>query len=857
MPEPALTAKAVFDRAHEIDSPAERRAYLDAVCADAPALRARVEALLRAYDEAGSFLDTPAGPLPPTGLYQSAGDAPLQTASAAAATAGPAVLSSAVGGAGLGTQIGPYRLVQELGAGGMGAVYLAEQDAPIRRQVALKLIRPGMVTGAVVARFQAERQALTMMDHAGIARVYDAGSTPLGQPFFVMELVHGIPLARFCDEQQLNIRQRLTLFVAICQAVQHAHQKGIIHRDLKPSNVLAAMEDGRPVAKVIDFGLAKATEEPLTDEAQQTQAGVVVGTLQYMSPEQADFGPAGIDTRTDIYALGAILYELLTGTTPLGLGRSRGSNLLDVVRRIKEEEPPAPSVRVGGLAERLPAIAAARRTEPGRLARQLRGELDWIATKALAKDRDRRYETAGDFAKDVERYLADEPVEASPPSWRYRAGKYVRKHRVVLGFLGLALLGVVALSWAYLVATSARTRAESARTRAENAERTTRKALRTSDAIFQVMVRNRTSVSDAEKIALRNLVAAYDEFLAQPAVDEEGRAAAAEAQLTLGNFHALLDQNPEAEGAYAQAIERFRQLAEDFPDVPAYRSDRARGCFNLAILLQRQKRHGEAGAAYQLAIDLHGKLAAEFPADAVYRRDLADDCNNLGAIWRREKQWTKARNAYARAIALLDELTRQSPDDLDVRVSLAAGNHNLGNVVRDEGDARAALASYGRAIELLEPIPQRPADATRYLRNAYWDRAAALGQLHRHKEEVQDWERALALEGQGPDQGALRLFLSAAQIDLQLQTVRNPAPQGLYAAAVLDAQAAAAARQTDELHLQARYADRALALLKQAHAAGWFADTQHIRRLQDDRAFEVLPPDQFKAFIANLHAAKK
>ena len=294
------TARAIFDHAHEIDAPVERRAYLDQACADAPELREKVEALLRAFDAAGSFLETPAVPPADTAAYQPGPDTPGAMPVADAETVAPQpTTDGASASEGPGTQIGPYKLVKQLGEGGMGTVYLAEQEQPIRRQVELKIINPGMDSAAVVARFEVERQALTLMDHAGIARVYDAGATRTGRPYFVMEVVKGVPMTRFCNEKKLAPRERLQLFVTVCQAIQHAHQKGIIHRDIKPSNVLVTVQDGKPLAKVIDFGLAKATEQPLTDQSQLTQAGAIVGTLKYMSPEQADFGSQGVDTQNE------------------------------------------------------------------------------------------------------------------------------------------------------------------------------------------------------------------------------------------------------------------------------------------------------------------------------------------------------------------------------------------------------------------------------------------------------------------------------------------------------------------------------------------------------------------------------
>jgi WD40 repeat protein/serine/threonine protein kinase len=410
------SVKAVFDRALEIESASDRKAYLDETCADAPELRQRVEALLDAYEDAGSFLERPA-------------PEPVATAD------GPA-------SEGPGAVIGPYKLIQTIGEGGMGSVFMAEQTHPVQRLVAVKAIRPGMDSRQVLARFEAERQALALMDHPNIAKVLDAGTTATGRPYFVMELVKGVPITRYCDECRLTPRERLELFVPVCQAVQHAHQKGIIHRDIKPSNVLIAPYDGRPVPKVIDFGVAKATGPRLTERTLYTEFGAVVGTLEYMSPEQAQLNQLDVDTRSDVYSLGVLLYELLTGMTPLDPERLKKAELLEVLRIIREEEPPRPSTRLR-TTEVLPSIATNRGTEPNRLSGLVRGELDWIVMKCLAKDRNRRYETANSLAMDLRRYLNDEPVLACPPSASYRLRKLLRRHKLPVAVALLLLLMLV------------------------------------------------------------------------------------------------------------------------------------------------------------------------------------------------------------------------------------------------------------------------------------------------------------------------------------------------------------------------------------------------------------------------------
>jgi serine/threonine-protein kinase len=371
----------IFGSAIEIDSPGERDAYVERACGEDQHLRGQVERLLHAHFHGGSILDSPA-----RGLVATV-DTPI--------TERP------------GSVIGPYKLLQQIGEGGMGVVFMAEQTEPIQRTVALKIIKPGMDTRQVIARFEAERQALAMMDHPNIARVIDAGKTDTGRPYFVMELVKGVPITKYCDEKQLTLRERLALFKTVCEAVQHAHQKGIIHRDLKPTNVLVAEYDNRAVPKVIDFGVAKATAQKLTERTMFTEFGQVIGTVEYMSPEQAKFNQLDIDTRSDIYSLGVLLYELLTGSTPFERERLQSAAFDEVLRIIREEEPPKPSTRLS-TSETLPSVAANRHTEPARLSKDVSGELDWIVMKALEKDRSRRYETANGFAMDVQRYLADE-----------------------------------------------------------------------------------------------------------------------------------------------------------------------------------------------------------------------------------------------------------------------------------------------------------------------------------------------------------------------------------------------------------------------------------------------------------------
>jgi serine/threonine protein kinase/WD40 repeat protein len=451
--------KELFLAARDLPSTDEQAAFLAEACGPDEALRRQVEAMLKAHAVPDSFLEKPAAAMALT----------------VAADGNADVLRTQ--GEDPGTQVGPYKLLEKIGEGGMGVVYMAQQHEPIRRMVALKIIKPGMDSGQVLARFEAERQALALMDHPNIARVLDAGATAEGRPFFVMELVKGTPITTFCDERRLSARQRLELFVSVCQAIQHAHQKGIIHRDIKPSNVLVALYDDKPVPKVIDFGVAKAAGQPLTERTLNTGFGAIVGTPEYMSPEQATFNQLDIDTRSDVYSLGVLLYELLTGTTPVDRASLKENALLEVLRVVREQEPPRPSLRLSTSQARA-SIAATRGIAPDQLAQLLRGELDWIVMKSLEKERNRRYETAAGLARDVDRYLRDELVEARPPSLAYRLRKTIRRNRGLVIAASMVLLalvgGVIGTTIGMLRAIDAEDRALSAEGDARAQERIAR-----------------------------------------------------------------------------------------------------------------------------------------------------------------------------------------------------------------------------------------------------------------------------------------------------------------------------------------------------------------------------------------------
>ncbi len=412
----------------------ERRAFLDEACGGDETLRRRIERLLEADDQTAGILERG----PDAGPTEAPGED------------GPSLLPERV-------FAGRFKLRQKLGEGGMGEVWVADQAAPVRRRVAIKVVRPGLDSERMLARFDQERQALALMDHPNIAKVLDAGEAE-GRPYFVMELIKGVPITDYCDKARLSPRERLALFVPVCEAVQHAHQKGVVHRDLKPSNILVALYDGRPVPKVIDFGIAKATGPRLTDRSIYTEVGALVGTLEYMAPEQAELNNLDIDTRADVYALGAILYELLTGSVPFSRQELQAAGFLEMLRVIREVEPPRPSTKLSKSGT-LPSVADVRRTDPQKLVSLMRGELDWIILKCLEKDRGRRYQAASGLARDLEHYLADEPVEACPPTAAYRLRKFARRHRTALAtaaaFAILLVAGVVVSTWQAVRATSA------------------------------------------------------------------------------------------------------------------------------------------------------------------------------------------------------------------------------------------------------------------------------------------------------------------------------------------------------------------------------------------------------------------
>jgi serine/threonine protein kinase len=522
-------------------------------------------------------------------------------------------------------RIGPYKLLDKLGEGGMGTVWVAEQTEPVRRRVALKVIKVGMDSQEILQRFEAERQALALMKHRNIATVLDAGTSETGLPYFVMELVEGVPITQFCDDRKSSIPERLKLFVAVCHAIQHAHQKGVLHRDIKPANVLVSMEEDEPVPKVIDFGVAKALHKRLIERPMYTELGQLVGTLEYMSPEQADI-TWDIDTRADVYALGVLLYVLLSGSTPLDAETLRSVPLSETLRLIREVDPEKPSERLTHAGQSLSGLSASRNSDPARLTRELRGELDWIVMKALEKDRTRRYEAASALARDVERYLQHEPVEACPPTRRYRLGKFLRRHRLeaatAAAGLGLLVAAAAVSTWQAVRAT-----------RAEKTAAAVSEFLQ-DDLLGQADLANQSAEGPGRDpdVTVRTLLdraaqTIEGKFRGQPLTE-------AAIRLTIGKAYWALGRYPEGQRQLERSVELY--AAELGADHPVTLGGKSR----LAYLYGAQGRYDRAEA---LSEEVVRAQTARLGAD---HRDTLTSKNNLAQAYRAQKKYGQAEPLY-------------------------------------------------------------------------------------------------------------------------------------------------------------------------------------------------------------------
>mgnify|MGYP000993846534 CR=1 FL=1 len=673
-------ADELFFAALEIDDREARGAFLVASCGRDSELLHRVERLLAANSRVGRFLVPPAD---------------METAT----------YSSAALVEGQGTVIGPYKLLETIGQGGMGVVYLAEQIEPVRRKVALKVIKPGMDTRQVLARFEAERQALAMMDHPNIARVLDADATDSGRPYFVMELVQGVKITEFCDREELTLPERLDLFVLVCRAVQHAHQKGVIHRDLKPSNILVTVSDDAPAPKVIDFGIAKATGSRLTDKTLFTGLTQMIGTPTYMSPEQAELTGTDVDTRSDIYSLGVLLYELLTGTTPLDGDALRKASFDEMRRIIREDGPPRPSERVSTLEETLSNVSAKRRTDAGRHGPSLRGELDWIVMKALEKDRSRRYQTANDFAADVMRYLTDQAVEACPPSWLYRFKKTARRNRVALTTSGLVLMalvaGLAASSWQAFRATRAERRTVSA---LETAEERLRLARQTVDEMYtqvaEKWLAQQPRLTTVQREFLEKALAHYQRFASDPATGPRGQRDVAEALLKVGRIRLALGEYEQARSASLHAQKLWKELAASDPGRPEYRKGFAYANVDVGIVTNRLGKPREAEPHYLQAVETLTALSTDAPAIVEYRVNLANALTNLAGAFASCSRASEAEAASRKALELKQSMATAAPRNEEFSASLAGEHFHLGTMLIGLNRSAEAEAHFRKAQDL-------------------------------------------------------------------------------------------------------------------------------------------------------------
>jgi serine/threonine protein kinase len=689
--------KRLEDLFHRVQSlaPAERVRFLDAECAGDDALRREIEALLRdAEDDDGTL-----GRLVSEAAQELTESARIDLS---------------------GASIGPYRIIERLGEGGMGEVYLAEQEQPVRRRVAIKTIKLGMDTREVLGRFETERQALALMSHPSIARVLDAGSTPDGRPYFVMDLVTGPSITEYCDRHRLSIDARLSLFLEVAAAVQHAHLRGIVHRDLKPSNVLVEEADGRPVPKIIDFGIAKAVGEEAIERTLLTQQGHLLGTPAYMSPEQAGLGSGGIDARTDVYSLGVILYELLVGTPPLDPASLKQSAHEEMRRRIREEEPALPSLRVGRLTTEAEAVTTARGVGLAALQRSLRGDLDWITIRALEKDRQRRYTTPSELATDIGRYFRNEAVHAGPPSARYRALKFVRRHRagvVAASFVLLALLaGMIGTTIGMLRASRAERRAR--------LEATTAKA--TADFLVGLFKESysgsaRGTPPSARDILDRGAARVEEQLHDQPRVR-------ARVMGIIGDVYRDL-------GLYDPARRLFHEeIALREAETPADSIELASAYNRMAVLLRHVGLRDSAEHYYLAALGIRERRLGDDDLDVatslinlaifygaggdvdraipplqrsllIRERHLAPDSpllgenyNTLAALMQMQGRLDSARVYFEKNLRLQE--AQSGPPGPD----LARALHNLAGLEVDEGRDSVARALYERSLAILEKV---------------------------------------------------------------------------------------------------------------------------------------------------------
>ena len=747
-----MNEREIFTAATQIEDARLRSTFLDTVCQGDLLRRHRIESLLRAEAAAGSIIDRP-GRL----IDRLAGEAAAGEYSEVDPIKVSGLESSSPGSIQPGTTIGPYQIQQLLGEGGMGVVYVAKQSLPVKRLVALKVLRPGDSSRNVLARFEQERQALAMMDHPGIARILDAGTTADGRPYFAMELVKGIPISDFCDQENLSPKERLELFIPVCAAVQHAHQKGIIHRDLKPSNILIASFDGRPIPKVIDFGVAKAIGFRLAEESVYTEVGSIVGTIEYMAPEQAELNNLDIDTRADVYALGVILYELLTGSPPFSRQQLRSAAFDEMLRIIREVDPPKPSTKISSSNE-IANIAACRKLEPRQLTRLLTGDLDWVVMKALAKERQQRYQSVGDLSADVDRFLNMEAVAAGPPGIGYRVRRFLKRNRVGAIATGLVLLAVlgggVATTWGWLeskkqvglasAALTNETRALTAEKQASSAARKantqTLAALRSlTDEVVSRQLARSEKLSPQDQAFLRKIEGFFLELSQSTGDDHVARQIRGEGLQRVAELRMTLGQREDAFQAVTEAAELYQKLGDEFGDHPEYLNEQARCLTHQSSILYATGKHRAAIDLQEKAIKILVALVAEFPEQTAFHLHLARGQLGLAIRLNLEGMNVEAEVHYADGLNSYCNLVEAQPADTKFRSGLAELLSSRGTFFKGLSRYQEAEADFHESVELLQVMATEIPDDLNFQRTRV-SVGRSLGEMLCHLGRFQDGE---------------------------------------------------------------------------------------------------------------------
>ena len=685
MKDPAEQEARIFAEALALPV-AERISYLERVCGNDPDLRERIGALILAHESAGSFMGAPREISRSGKVDDPASPGPVDRE---------------------GTRIGRYKLLQKIGEGGCGVVWMAEQEEPVRRRVALKVIKLGMDTKNVIARFEAERQALALMDHPNIARVLDAGATDAGRPFFVMELVPGVPITKYCDQHNLSTAARLGLFTQVCQAVQHAHQKGVIHRDLKPSNILVTLHDGEPTPKVIDFGIAKATQGRLTDHTLFTAFEQFIGTPAYMSPEQAEMSGIDVDTRSDIYSLGVLLYELLTGRPPFDPKSLFQAGLDEIRRIIREVEPVKPSTRLNTLGDAdRDTIARQRGISPAQLSPLIRGDLDWIVMKALEKNRSRRYETANGLALDIQRHLQNEPVSARPPTTAYRVSRFVRRNRFAVIAISAVALTLVAGT---IVSTMQAMRARRAEHVAYLERQKAVEERATAEDLLGFMLGDlRTQLAKVGRLDVLESVGdkamAYFSAREAAGLDDPTLARRAKALTQIGEIRMDQARYSDAAAAFAEAYKQTSALVVRHPYNGDMIFERGQAEYWNGFVHWQRGEIQKAGEWYARYRDTGLALVAMNSSKTEWQSELAWGHHNIGAFHLEQSDLDGALNEFSAELKILETLRSSSPGDSELLSRISDAQSWLGDVAEKQGRLTDSFHQYAMEAAVLTQL---------------------------------------------------------------------------------------------------------------------------------------------------------